>query len=96
MSTVSVEITGTEIKKGKGAYFVMCQLDEVPKDGERIVHKYRTELQIDTQYPKYFKNIFKFQDINFTYRLILKLGIFQSNDPYANYSRELSVKLEFR
>ena len=42
--------------------------------------KYRTDLSTDTEYPKFSKNVFKFDDISLGNRVLLKFGCFRAKD----------------
>lgn len=42
--------------------------------------KFRTDLSTDTEYPKFAKNVFKFENISLGNRVLLKFGCFRAKD----------------
>jgi hypothetical protein len=82
MSILSAIICGCEVKKGKGNYFVMCQLDQLPfkcpDPSDKKSEKFRTELVCETEYPRFIKNTFKFENVAIFEQLTLKFAVFSA------------------
>jgi len=82
MPTLMVIITGCEIKKGKGDYFIMCQLDvasnsvaKIPSG--KITMKKKTDVSEGKIYPQFTVNTLKFADVVIFSDLALKVGLFE-------------------
>ncbi len=82
MASLLVAITGCEVKKGKGRYFVMCQLDQISNsqakiEGDKITAKKKTDIAETSEFPTFSVNTLVFEDVVIFCDLSLKLGLFE-------------------
>ena len=62
-------------------FFIVGQCDAIVyPEKKKSSQKYRTDLSTDTEYPKFSKNVFKFDDISLGNRVLLKFGCFRAKD----------------
>ena len=81
----------------KQNYFLVAQLDEIEyPDKQKTSQKFRTDLAHYTEYLRFQKNIFKFQNLSLGNRLILKFGCFSAAPEIeVNDTNSLLVSLNF-
>eukprot|EP00826_Nyctotherus_ovalis_P017967 TRINITY_DN15324_c0_g1_i2.p1 TRINITY_DN15324_c0_g1~~TRINITY_DN15324_c0_g1_i2.p1 ORF type:complete len:132 (-),score=27.02 TRINITY_DN15324_c0_g1_i2:306-701(-) len=82
MATLMVIITGCEVRKGKGDYFIMCQLDEASNaeakiPSGKITMKRKTDVSQGKTYPQFTVNNLTFEDVIIFSDLSLKFGLFE-------------------
>jgi len=82
MATMVIVVTGCEVKKGKGDYFVMVQLDQNSNTEatilpEKITIKKKTDVSINSQFPNFSVNALLFEDVVIFSDLSLKIGLFE-------------------
>jgi hypothetical protein len=79
MSKINLEIIRLDVKEILN-YFMVIQLDEIEfPSGLRKTQKYRTEIELGTNYPTFHKNNFEFNKIQMGNRIVLKVGLFSTN-----------------
>lgn len=82
MSTLTLTVSSCFVRE-KGTYFLVLQLDETefPSHATVRTHKFRSDLQgYNSQYLRFHKNVFKFDNLQLGNRLVLKFGLFRLND----------------
>lgn len=82
MSTLTLSISSCFVKD-KGTYFIVVQLDETefPSHASVRQQKFRTDLQgYNSQYLRFHKNVFKFENLQLGNRLVVKFGLFRVNN----------------
>ena len=82
MATLLVVITGCEVKKGKGDYFVMCQLDQASNEEAKIPSgnqsiKRKTDICKGSEYPQFSVNTLTYDNVIIFSSLSLKVGLFE-------------------
>jgi hypothetical protein len=67
--------------KTKGNYFVVSQCDAIVYPEKKMsVQRFRTDLSTGTEYPKFSKNVFKFENLSLGDRIVIKFGLFRARD----------------
>lgn len=82
MSTLTLTVSSCFVRE-KGSYFLVLQLDETefPSHATARTHKFRSDLQgYNSQYLRFHKNVFKFENLQLGNRLVLKFGLFRLHD----------------
>ena len=92
MASVIVVITGCEIKKGKGKYFAMCQLDqhsnsETDINADKVTMKKKTDVSEGTQFPQFSINTLIFEDVIIFSSVTLKIGVFEITEGEVKKTR---------
>ncbi|CDW82949.1 UNKNOWN [Stylonychia lemnae] len=78
MSTLTVYIKSCQVRD-KLNYFIVAQLDEIEyPDKQKTSQKFRTDLAHYTEYLRFQKNIFKFDNLSLGNRLVIKFGCFSA------------------
>lgn len=79
MSSLTVYIKSCQVRE-KSNYFIVAQLDEIEyPDKQKNSQKFRTDLAHFTEYLRFQKNIFKFENLSLGNRLIVKFGCFSAS-----------------
>ncbi len=79
MSTLTVYIKSCQVRD-KSNYFLVAQLDETEyPDKQKTSQKFRTDLAHHTEYLRFQKNIFKFENLSLGNRLVIKFGCFSAS-----------------
>lgn len=62
-------------------FFIVGQCDAIiyPEKVKKS-QKFRTDISTDTEYPKFSKNVFKFENISLGNRVLLKFGCFRTKE----------------
>eukprot|EP00347_Sterkiella_histriomuscorum_P020316 403338277 len=78
MSSLTVYIKSCQVRD-KQNYFIVAQLDEIEyPDKHKNSQKFRTDLAHYTEYLRFQKNIFKFENLGLGNRLVIKFGVFSA------------------
>lgn len=91
MSKIKIEITRVDVKTF-GNHFIAVLLEQETFP-ERLINKeqYRTNIESDTEFPVFIKNIFEFSDIILGNKITLKFGLFSTkvNESYSGSNKDL-------
>jgi hypothetical protein len=77
MCSITIEINSCFVKH-KGTFFLVAQLDETEyPDKQKSSQKFRSDIVgYNTQYLRFHKNKYRFENISLGNRLVIKFGCF--------------------
>lgn len=91
MSKIKIEITRTDVKTF-GSHFIIIQIEQETFP-EKLINKetFRTNIESETEFPVFIKNIFEFSNIIFGNRITLKFGLYSTrvDDEFNGSMRDL-------